>query len=234
MTKIYDKVNISTVEIKGEGEKLKVESPYSPLFVKKARDLGGEWLSKYKAWYFNKKDIERVKEMCRDVYGTDGTPVKTVDIEVDLDTYFDNSNDIYIKGIQIARRPSRDASVILNNAIVKKGEFLNKGGSTSHPRVGWKKGTILEVRDIPKRLAKEIVEKNSDRYKIIKENNEINKKEHGWIVTLLNKDCTQIFYEYDNKEEMISELPDIQKQALDKEDIIIKEPGFGFTLDNFI
>ena len=170
MTKIYQEVKLSTVEIKGEGEKLKIESPYSPLFVKRARDLGGEWLSKYKAWYFNPKDISRVKGICNEVYGTFGNPVETVDMEIDLDTYFDNSNDIYIKGIKVAARVSRDANVILNNAIVKKGGFLNKGGSTSHPRVGWKEGTILEVRNIPKTIAKEMVEKDSKRYKIIREN----------------------------------------------------------------
>lgn len=234
MSAIYKDINISFVKLKGDGEKVKVESPYSDLFVKKARDLGGEWISKYKAWYFNKKDVERVKKMCKEIYGTDGTPVKTVDIEVNLDTYFDNSNDIYIKGIQIARRSSRDASVILNNAIVKKGEFLNRGGSTSHPRVGWKEGTVLEVRDIPKTLAEELVEKNSDRYKIMRENDDVDRKEHGWIVTLLNKEGTQIFYEYDNKEEMIVELPDIQKEALDKENIIIKKPGKGYTPEQFL
>ena len=165
-----DKVNLSTVEIEGEGEKLKVESPYSPLFVERARELGGEWLSKYKAWYFNPKDISRVKNMCNEVYGTFGNPVETVDIEVSISDFSDRIKTLYLKGIKVAERRSRDNKVKLYNTIVKQGGFPSKGGSRNYPLLEPQENTILEVRDIPKKLAKKLVEENEDSYKIIREN----------------------------------------------------------------
>ncbi|MFW5891669.1 MAG: hypothetical protein ACOCUI_05570, partial [bacterium] len=147
MSKIFDKVKISKVEIKGE-EKLKVKSPYSPLFIDRARSLGGNWIRKQGAWYFNPKDIARVKEMCNEVYGTFGNPVETVDMELKLDNFEDNSKNLFVKGIRVAGRRGKDSSVELNNAIIKQGGFHKRGGSHNHPRVSWEKGTILEVRDI--------------------------------------------------------------------------------------
>jgi len=234
MTKIHDEVKLSTVEIKGEGEKLKVQSPYSPLFVERARDLGGEWLSKYKAWYFNPKDISRVKGICNEVYGTFGNPVKTVDMEVYVSNFSDRIQTLYLKGIKVAERRSRDSNVKLYNSIVKEGGFPSRGGSAKYPALSPDKNTTLEVRNIPKTLAEELVEENEEIYKIIRENEGINKKEHGWLVTFLNEDRKPVFYNYQDKGKMKEELPEILDETIDKDSITIIEPGFGFSIDNFV
>ncbi|WP_329317286.1 hypothetical protein OG723_44620 (plasmid) [Streptomyces sp. NBC_01278] len=63
---------MSTVTVTTANGKTTVESPYHPGWPSEARALGGKWSGG--AWVFDSRDEERVRELARDVYGTDGTP----------------------------------------------------------------------------------------------------------------------------------------------------------------
>ncbi len=59
-----------TINITTENGKTKVVTPYNPSFPTRAKKLGGRWQGG--AWVFDARDEERVRDLCRDIYGTDG------------------------------------------------------------------------------------------------------------------------------------------------------------------
>jgi hypothetical protein len=63
-------VPISIAELDG---RLVVTTPYHPDFPARARMLGGTWDGARRVWLFDVGEGERVKTLCREVYGTDGS-----------------------------------------------------------------------------------------------------------------------------------------------------------------
>ena len=60
---------VSIVEQDG---RIAVCTPYHPSFPARARGLGGIWDSAQRVWIFDAADHDRVRSLCREVYGTDG------------------------------------------------------------------------------------------------------------------------------------------------------------------
>ena len=60
---------VSIVEQDG---RLAVSSPYHPNFPARARLLGGEWDVARRVWIFDAREDDRVRSLCREIYGTDG------------------------------------------------------------------------------------------------------------------------------------------------------------------
>ncbi len=60
---------LSIVEQDG---RIAVSTPYHPNFPAKARSLGGIWDAAQRVWVFDAGDHDRVKSLCREIYGTDG------------------------------------------------------------------------------------------------------------------------------------------------------------------
>jgi DNA repair protein RadC len=59
---------LSIVERDGH---IAVSSPYHPDFPARARGLGGNWDAARRVWVFDAGDRDRVKSLCREIYGTD-------------------------------------------------------------------------------------------------------------------------------------------------------------------
>jgi DNA repair protein RadC len=64
---------VSIVEQDG---RIVVISPFHPNFPARARGLGGEWDAVRHVWTFEAADRDRVKTLCREIYGTDGADGK--------------------------------------------------------------------------------------------------------------------------------------------------------------
>src|ERR1700737_5263643 len=60
---------VSLVEQDG---RIAVSSPYHPHFPARARSLGGTWDAAQRVWLFAAADHDRVRSLCREIYGTDG------------------------------------------------------------------------------------------------------------------------------------------------------------------
>src|SRR5271165_2687490 len=60
------------VSIVEQGGRIAVSSPYHPNFPARARFLGGEWDAQRHVWLFDVGEDDRVRSLCREVYGTDG------------------------------------------------------------------------------------------------------------------------------------------------------------------
>src|SRR5206468_12387325 len=59
---------VSIVEQDG---RIAVSSPYHPRFPARARSLGGIWDAIQRAWLFDAADHDRVRSLCREIYGSD-------------------------------------------------------------------------------------------------------------------------------------------------------------------
>ena len=54
-----------------EGGRIAVRSPYHPNFPARALSLGGTWDAGRRVWLFDAADHDRVRLLCRDIYGAD-------------------------------------------------------------------------------------------------------------------------------------------------------------------
>jgi DNA repair protein RadC len=58
--------------VEEENGRIAVSSPYHPNFPARARTLGGVWDTARRVWVFDSADHDRVRSLCREIYGTDG------------------------------------------------------------------------------------------------------------------------------------------------------------------
>src|SRR6266446_10873656 len=57
--------------VEEEDGRIAVSSPYHPNFPARARSLGGIWDARRRVWVFDAGDHDRVRSLCREIYGTD-------------------------------------------------------------------------------------------------------------------------------------------------------------------
>lgn len=155
-------IKIEKLKAKDGKERIYLTAPYHYATAGKARLLHGIWLPDSKRWAFDTRDEDRVRRLCVDVYGTDGSEAKVPTVTVQVvcshpdgsDALADDSSELWLLGRQLLRRRTRDSEVSLGDGVVVvSGGFANSGGSANHPRIAWKSGTVLEVRDVPVVLA---------------------------------------------------------------------------------
>jgi len=163
------KIEIGEVKMKDGATKLKVESPFHPEFPKHARNLGGRWDSSARAWYFDPRDEDSVRDLCLDCFGDDGrgAEFETVDVQVWIRGSSEQS--FWFAGREIAKRPGRDWTVKLGEGVVLvEGEFKSRGGSAKYPCVfAHGESALLEVRDVPLVLALREQDENPDDVTIL-------------------------------------------------------------------
>jgi hypothetical protein len=146
-------------------------TPYHPDLVKEFRALNGKWQAGNASWVFDARDIERVREMVTETFGTDGKePVEVVDVAMVLVGSATNDKSRFALGREIVARVARDSRVKLGDGVtVISGSFTGSGGSRNNPaimRYGEEPVTVL-VRDVPMVLAQEAVESDSEIYRIV-------------------------------------------------------------------
>ena len=154
------------MRIYSEENKLYVESDYSAKFVREAKKLNGKWTGR--AWRFDVRDEQLVRDVLINVYGTDGEKsVETVNVEVDV-MAAPGDDSIELFGRVLCKRFSRDSQVRLHDSvIVSKGEFHSRGGSAKYPVLTFDEGTTLLVKDVPVSLVEKEMEKYPDAIKIV-------------------------------------------------------------------
>ena len=141
------------IKIEMTADALKCSSPYDPGFPAGAKQLGGRWDPAEHCWLFDPRDEQRVRDLCKRIYGTDGSAgLKTLTVRIDMDKYFGRKRygaAVYALGRQIARVFGRDSGARLGAGVVVITGALSSGGSRKSPDVTWPDGTIIEVRDVP-------------------------------------------------------------------------------------
>lgn len=161
------------ITIKSDAGRTTCSSPYHPDFPKRARNLGGKWSGS--AWVFDSRDEERVRQLCRDIYGTDGSAVEPADLVTVRITIEDNWNapnrgSIWFAGRQIARAWGRDSGAKLGDGVVLLEGRAASGGSRNNWYAFIRGPAVIEVRDLPRAMAiKAIAELSNGTAEILAE-----------------------------------------------------------------
>lgn len=134
-------------------------TPFHPDFAARAKKLGGRWEPSEKSWRFDRRDEAAVRALCIKLFGTDGSPETAADvltIRAPLKVCHDDGTALWLAGRQVARVVSRDGGARLGDGVVVLRGSIGSGGSMKNPRIVYKDGTIVELRDVPRALAETV------------------------------------------------------------------------------
>lgn len=146
-----NKINITTTT-----ESIAVQAPYHATFVARARDLGGKWRAP--SWVFDVRDENRIRELCRECYGTDGLTADlcTLRIEWKQSSVVDKAGFV-AAGRPVARAFGRDSGAKLDDGVVMLAGGFGSGGSVKNWVTTVDEGTVVLVRDFPRAEAERLV-----------------------------------------------------------------------------
>ena len=141
------------VSIKKTEKSLAVISDYNADFVKSARKLGGKWRNG--AWHFDSRDESRVKDLCIEIYGSDGSDTgELVTIQATLkDDYCSGDKEILCGPVQVARVFDRDGGAQVKDGVIILDGSVGSGGSRKNPACCASENLKIEIRDIPRGTA---------------------------------------------------------------------------------
>lgn len=135
-----------------------VWSPYNEDFVPRAKLLAGHFRGG--RWEFPESQTERVRALCLEIYGTDGsTPIPTVTVRLKLQDRdrWEAGTEVTLCGRRVAKVLGRDGVAILSdNVVVLKGGF-DSGGSRKNPRICVQEGTVIELLEVPQPAAERVI-----------------------------------------------------------------------------
>ena len=143
------------IKISKQGERLYLASPYHPDVPREAKNLGGRWDAGAKSWHFDPRDEDRVRDLCRNIYGTDGTDPRKVTVQMKLGAFASYQKSIYVLGAPVASVFGRDGGAKLADGVVLVGGSIGSSGSRKNPKIVSDKGAVIELRDV----AREAIER---------------------------------------------------------------------------
>lgn len=149
--------NGQAVKVEISSNSLRVFSPYHPDFPACARRLGGRWDAASKAWTFDARDEARVRDLCREIYGSDGSAAAEADLVTlrltATEEQSEHTSGIYLVGRCLAHATGRDSGARLGGGVVLLRGGAHSGGSVKNWRTEIRMGSVLEVRDVPRAAA---------------------------------------------------------------------------------
>jgi hypothetical protein len=139
----------------------RVSAPYDPDFPARARKIGGAWTGSM--WEFDPRSEDAVRQLCRDIYGTDGSDndQPRVTVRIPLDGV--RGADFRPAGEALVRRTAFDKPVqYARHVVLVAGDFPHSGGSARDPELCPAPGTVIEVRDLAPGAAQRILDNHQD------------------------------------------------------------------------
>ena len=152
-----------TVEIVLEEGSVRATAPFDAEFVKGARALAGNWEGD--AWRFPASQEGRVRELCRSVHGTGGSPVGTVTLRVRVTRDIRIQRDSFrLCGRVIAWATGRDSGARVGRNIVHPAGGIGPGGSRQYWTTEVGAGAEFEMLNLPRPAAEAMVAARAARY----------------------------------------------------------------------
>jgi hypothetical protein len=142
------------IELQVRHEQLQVRSPMNTLFGQRAKKIGGRWEPKEAAWVFDARVDDKVRALCIDCYGNDGTTFQElVDIRVKFLRDLESSKGpITVFGRIIGSAKARDSGARLGNGVVLEEGRIGSAGSYINWTTAVDAGTQVILFDVPKAL----------------------------------------------------------------------------------
>ncbi len=155
------------ISLTADSDTISVQSPYHPRFVSRARELAGKWDVGARAWRFPLSQSERVRSLCQEVYGTDGT-APTVTLRVAVPEQGTRQLQLWAAGRSLARAYGRDSGAKIGEGIVVVSGGFTSGGSRANPELVVKTGTVVEILDCPEPAAEAYLADHPETAEIVR------------------------------------------------------------------
>jgi hypothetical protein len=142
-----------------------LHAPYHPDCPAAAKNLGGVWDGT--DWQFDIRDLDRVRDLARTIYGDDGMPTERVTVRVVASAFLaaDESTGpvwqrkgLIIAGRTVASVRGRDSGARQGEGIVVEAGRFDSGGSRANPQIVWSDSTVVLIRDLPEAKARELID----------------------------------------------------------------------------
>ena len=131
-------------------------TPFNGTFVLGARKLAGKW--KGEAWHFPASQEERVRRLCREVYGADGKCADLVTLQLRFPELHEaERRAVFIAGREVVRATGRDSGAWLGEGVVLVSGEVGSGGSAKYWTTRIEPGTTIEILDVPRPAAEKVV-----------------------------------------------------------------------------
>jgi len=139
------------VNVENNGTTVTLTCPYNTGIINRAKPMGGSWNGA--SWQFDARDEDRVRDLAREIFGTDGCAADAADlvtVRIKLKDFADYQHATFA-GRRIAERPGRDQGVrFADGVVVVEGRVPSSGGSMKNPALAIDYNVIAEIRDIPR------------------------------------------------------------------------------------
>lgn len=142
------------IELQVRHDQLQVRSPINPLFGQRAKKIGGRWDPREAAWVFDARVDDKVRALCIDCYGNDGTTFQElVDLRIKfLRDLVASKGPITVFGRIIGSAKARDSGARLGNGVVLEEGKISSAGSYVNWTTTVDAGTVVLLFDVPKAL----------------------------------------------------------------------------------
>lgn len=167
---------MASVSVTSNGTTVTLASPYSENLPPRARALGGKFDRAEKVWTFDARDEQRVRDLAREIYGTDGSDADEPGVTIRVNVlgvagkYGAAARTLTLVGHELAYRPARDEDVRLGRGVVViKGGFTASGGSMKYPALDDLSGIVIEVRDLSRGTAERALAEYPEHVSLIGE-----------------------------------------------------------------
>lgn len=151
-----DDAPVVVIDVGVEGGRCRVTCPGNPGVAAALGKLRGRFDPETRRWSLDPRDEERARQVLREAFGTDGDPEEMADlVAVRWALPRDAGRHARFGGRVVAVRRARDEAVRLAPGVVLvEGELPASGGSAARPRIGAAGPVVLEIRDIPRAMAR--------------------------------------------------------------------------------
>lgn len=148
------------IKIENEGTAAYITSPYNPDFVQRVKALGGRWDASRKQWKISVNAVDAAREIMSEIYGeTDVAPaVETVTLIVNsVEQAEELHGSITLAGKTIAAASGRDSGARIGEDVAFRVGAPESSGSVKNWRTRIPEGCTIEVYNVPKAKAEEIM-----------------------------------------------------------------------------
>lgn len=160
---------MSMISIETKDGKAYITSPYSSVFVRRIRLMGGRWDSGSRRWVIPSEALPAARKLLMDIYGeTDVAPAEetaTVVVEY-LHNVSAVRGAISLSGLTIAKATGRDSGAMIGPGVAFTCGQPRSGGSHMNWMTIIPAGCVVELYRVPLKKAQRLIRSNADEYKI--------------------------------------------------------------------
>lgn len=150
------------------GNKAYIETPYSAVFVKRVKVLGGKWDSAKRSWVVPANAVDAVRSNMRDVYGRDdlaiGETLTLIITSLAIDSSLHTAVERFGKVLSSAQ--GRDSGARAGDDVFYLAGAPESGGSVKNWRSVVPANAKIELRNVSKKLFDEQKDAASEYYDI--------------------------------------------------------------------